>query len=224
MNRRLFLLGVVTPAAACTAKETNGIGQTRGPSALTNLPRPVTEAGMTLAAALAARRSVRDFAATAVTPAELAQLLWAAQGVSSDRGGRTAPSAGALYPLTVYAALPSGLYRYTAEGSRVAQVLTDDLRARLAKAALGQDWLAAASVVLVITADVGRTAQRYGARAERYVQLEAGHAAQNLLLQATALGLGATPVGAFDDDQVGRVLQLPARERPLYLVPVGRPR
>lgn len=179
---------------------------------------------MTLAAALAARRSVRDFAATAITPAELAQLLWAAQGVSSDRGGRTAPSAGALYPLTMYAAVPSGLYRYTAEGSRVAQVLTDDLRARLAKAALGQDWLAAASVVLVITADVGRTAQRYGARAERYVQLEAGHAAQNLLLQATALGLGATPVGAFDDDQVGRVLQLPARERPLYLVPVGRPR
>lgn len=179
---------------------------------------------MALTAALASRRSVRDFTSEPIDAAHLAQLLWAAQGISSSEGLRTAPSAGARYPLTVYAVQPAGLYRYEPSGGRVVRLLDDDLREPLARAALGQSWLATAAVVLVVTGNVGRTAERYGDRAERYVQLEAGHAAQNVLLQATALGLAATPVGAFEDDEVARLIALPDDEQPLYLLPVGHPR
>lgn len=224
MNRRLLLLGLLGVVAACTGESADDATQPDGPTAMSSLPGPVTDAGLPLAAALAARRSVREFRDEPLASEELSQLLWAAQGISSDRGLRTAPSAGALYPLTVYAAAPGGLYRYVPDGGRIAQVRPEDLRARLAEAAVAQSWIADAPVVLVVTGDVGRTAHRYGSRAERYVHLEAGHAAQNVLLQATALGLGATPVGAFDDEEVARVLQLPGNESALYLVPVGRPR
>ncbi len=69
-----------------------------------------------------------------------------------------------------------------------------------------------------------RTTGKYGGRATRYVHIEVGHAAQNVLLQATASGLAAAPVGAFDDRGVKVLLALPREADPLYLLPVGRPR
>ncbi len=187
------------------------------------LPAPRTDGPMSLERALAERRSVRDFTDERLTLEELAQLLWAAQGITADWGGRTAPSAGALYPLEVYAVTPGGLYHYLPDGHRADVLRADDLRRPLAAAALGQSAVAEAPAVLVIAAVFRRTEVKYGERAERYVHLEAGHAAQNVLLQAVALGLGGVPIGAFSDREVQRVLGLPADHEPLYLIPVGHP-
>jgi SagB-type dehydrogenase family enzyme len=189
------------------------------------LPPPDRGRGMTLAAALQHRRSVRAFAARALEPAELGQLLWAAQGEADARDGvRTAPSAGALYPLVLFTATADGLFRYAARAHALDRVGARDVRADLAAAALGEEGIAGAPCVLAITAVVTRTTRKYGERGERYVHMEAGHAAQNVLLTATALELAAYPVGAFEDARVAQLLHLGRGEVPLYLVPVGAPR
>lgn len=190
----------------------------------TALPPPDVDGGMTLAAALARRRSVRAFAARPLTAAELGGLLWAAQGRSDAiEGKRTAPSAGALYPLAVYAATADGLWRYVPVSHSLERLSSSDLRTDLAEAALGQPEVAQAPCVLVFTAVAARTTPKYGERGMRYVHMEVGHAAQNVLLAAVALGLAAYPVGAFDDVRVGELLQLARNEAALYLVPVGAP-
>ena len=161
--------------------------------------------------------------------AELAQLLWAAQGVTGPAGQRTAPSAGALYPLRVYVAagrvhgLEAGVHRYDPTGHALVRTGRRDLRAQLASAA-GQPWIGQAPVVLLIAADRSRITARYGGRSARFVDIEVGHAAQNVHLQAVALGLGSTDVGAFDEAKVRALMGLPANEEALLLVPVGRPR
>jgi len=188
------------------------------------LPAPQRRGRMTLEEALAARRSVREFTARALEPHELSQLLWAAQGVSSRDGLRTAPSAGALYPLELYVATAAGLFHYDPSRHAIERRSGRDLRRDLARAALGQQSVHEAPAVFVIAALEARTAGKYRGRAQRYVLLEAGHAAQNLLLEATALGLGGVPVGAFDDDAVHAALALARGEQVLYLVPVGQPR
>lgn len=189
------------------------------------LPPPERDGGLPLAAALARRRSVRAFAARALAPAELGQLLWAAQGEADARDGvRTAPSAGALYPLVLYAATADGLFRYVVETHALERVAARDVRTELAAAALGQEEIASAPCVLVFTAVLAMTTRKYGERGVRYVHIEAGHAAQNVLLTATALGLAAYPVGAFEDARVAEVLRLGRGEAPVYLVPVGAPR
>ncbi|MGB9723368.1 MAG: SagB/ThcOx family dehydrogenase [Chloroflexia bacterium] len=188
-----------------------------------SLPPPQTRGGMSLTEALALRRSVRSYTEQPLTWEEVSQLLWAAQGVTDRRGFRTAPSAGALYPLEVYLVLPEGWYHYRPADHRLEVRGRGDLRRDIWGVGLNQEALLRAPAVFVLTGVVSRTAAKYGGRAERYVFLEAGHAAQNLLLQATALGLGAVPIGAFDDEGVRRVLGLPPDETPLYLIPVGRP-
>jgi len=183
------------------------------------LPAARRDGGPALAAVLAARRSTRVFAHRSLGDTELGQLLWAAQGASD--GHRTAPSAGALYPITVRVADAHAVWRYVPDGHRVVPESAGDRRAQLAAASFGQDAVRTAPAVIAITATIAITARKYGVRAERYATLEAGHVAQNVLLQATALGLGAVPIGAFDDDAVRRALAVPGTETPLYLVPVG---
>lgn len=194
------------------------------------LPAPALRGTVSLEQALAARRSVRDYAAGALTLAQLAQLLWAAQGITATAQGlRTAPSAGALYPLEVYVAvhevsgLPAGVYRYLPHTHALQLVVAHSVRAELARDALAQAAVARAPATLVLAAVSARTRAKYGERAARYVQLEAGHAAQNVLLQTVALGLGAVVIGAFDDARLRRTLALRAGEEPLCLLPVGRP-
>jgi len=187
------------------------------------LPEPRLQGALSLEETLARRRSVRNFTGEELTLEEISQLLWAAQGITAGWGGRTAPSAGALYPLEVYVATPSGLYHYVPQGHQVIIESQDDLRLKLWEVALKQDAIREAPAVFVVTAVYERTAKKYGGRAERYVKLEAGHACQNVLLQAVALDLGAVPIGAFYDDQVQAVLSLPPDHEPLYLIPVGHP-
>jgi SagB-type dehydrogenase family enzyme len=193
-----------------------------------SLPEPRRDSAYSLERAFVERRSVREFRNAPLSLAELGQLAWAAQGVVAAGGRRTTPSAGALYPLELYIVaanvknLAAGVYRYEPARHRLAPVAEGDRRERLAEAALGQHWLAQAPVILVVAAVERRTTAKYGQRNVRYVHMEAGHAAQNVLLQARALDLDAVPVGAFSDAEVQAVAALPGDARPLYLIPVGR--
>jgi len=155
---------------------------------------------------------------------QLSQLCWAIQGITHPAGYRTAPSAGALYPLEVYVLLPQGVYHYEPQAHTLTRWQEGDLRPALHAVALRQDAIVQAPAVFVITAVYERTEAKYGKqRSPRYVHLEAGHAAQNFLLQAVALGLGSVPIGAFYDQGVQEALNLPADHQPLYLLPVGVP-
>ena len=194
-----------------------------GTSELVRLPTPRREGSMSIEEALVRRRSVRSFRDGDLTPAEIGQLLFAAQGITDQASGhRAAPSAGATFPLEAYVVSRRGVYQYDPSSHALRLVRAGDRRGELAAAALHQDCVRDASIVIALTAVSARTAGRYGARADRYVQLEAGHAAENVLLQAVALGLGAVPVGAFDDDAVRTVLPTKKGEAPMYLIPVGR--
>jgi SagB-type dehydrogenase family enzyme len=194
------------------------------------LPDPKNRGIVSLEESIAKRRSAREYDNTPLSLEDVSQLLWAAQGITAHWGARTAPSAGALYPLEVIVVvgnvidLPPGGYRYDPKGHELAGIAVGDLRPQLASAALGQSAVRNAAIDVVFTAVYQRTTRKYGDRGVQYVHMEAGHAAQNLCLQAIALGLGTVPIGAFDDEQVGRLLNLPKDERPLYLIPVGKPR
>lgn len=200
------------------------VGQTvRG--ARVALPPPMTDGGMPLARTLARRRSVREFDADPLTADQIGQILWAAQGITHDGGHRTVPSAGALYPLETYVVTPDGVFHYEPVPHLLERLREGDLRRPLFQVTREQEAVLQAPAVFLLAAVYGRTERRYGrGRTPRYVHMEAGHAAQNILLQAVALGLGGVPIGAFDDEAVGPVLGLPAGEAPIYLVPVGRPR
>lgn len=192
------------------------------------LPQPGLSGEHSLESLLAKRRSVRDYSDAGLTLAEVGQLLWAAQGITHQAGLRTAPSAGALYPLELYLVsgqvegLAPALYHYQAQKHRLLKLQDGDLRKALMKAAFRQSSLSKAAAVVVFTADYARTSRKYGRRAERYVHIEVGHAVQNLYLQAEALGLGTVMVGAFQDGRVQKLLALPEELAPLGLMPVGR--
>lgn len=198
------------------------------PDPLLALPEPDLVGRVTLEGVLGRRRSTRDFEDRPIAMVELGQLLWAAQGVSDPDGLRTAPSAGALYPLEVYAiargsgGLRAGIYHYVAERHGLEQIADGDFRADFAAAALGQEWTAESAVIFVIAAAHHRTMARYGERGRRYAAIEAGHAAQNICLQAASLGLYATQVGAFRDNAVARLVRLPADQEPVTSVVVGQ--
>jgi len=196
------------------------------------LPAPQQDGDVAVEAAIADRRSRREYGAGPLERSELGQLLWAAQGVTAQPSGfRAAPSAGALYPLEVYVVvgeqgvegLESGVYRYRPGAHELERGATGDRQERLRSAALDQEFVEEAAIDLVVCAVDERTTGKYGERGRRrYVPMEAGHAAENVYLQAEALGLSTVSVGAFRDQQVRDVVDAPADQRPLYILPVGR--
>jgi len=196
------------------------------------LPDPSLDGGVSIEETLGKRRSVREFSTASLTLAQLGQLAWAAQGKTAADGRRTAPSAGARHPIEVLVVasrvegLAAGVYRYVSASHKLARVAegSRSLSGDLARAALGQSMLAEAPAVIVITGVEERTAGRYGARANRYVMIEAGCVAENVSLQAVGLGLGTVLVGAFDDRRVSTLLNLDRGEQPILLMPVGRER
>ena len=170
------------------------------------------------------RRSVRGYKDKELSLQQLSNVLWAAQGITEDRYEfRTVPSAGATYPLEIFIAKKDGLYRYVPQSHGLKQESDKDLRQAIAKAALGQGFIAGAGAVIVITAIFDRTTNRYGNRGVYYIYIEDGHCAQNIHLEAVALGLGSVPIGAFRDGELSKVLKL-RNEEPLYIIPVGHPR
>ena len=177
----------------------------------------------TLEDALSHRRSVRMFANRPLNEDQILRLCWAAQGITDASGHRTAPSAGARYPLELYVATAAGCFAYDPPHHRLVRRTADDLRPAMQWAALSQEPVGQSPAVFVVAALPHRSTAEYGTRGERYVHLEGGHAAQNLLLEATAIGLGAVPIGAFDDGRLREVLNLSGDREVLYLIPVGEP-
>lgn len=192
------------------------------------LPAPRIEGSHNLNQLLQQRRSRRNFGSGPITLAQLSQLLWSAQGITDESGLRTAPSAGALYPLEIYVIagqvrdLDTGLYHYRVKTHSLTQIDKGDLRQSLTLAALDQTMIEEAAAIIVITGDYARTQRKYGSRAGRYVHIEVGHVAQNIYLQATALKLATVIVGAFEDHKVHQILQLDESLTPLALLPIAR--
>jgi SagB-type dehydrogenase family enzyme len=190
-------------------------------STVINLPKPNKDSAISLEQAITKRRSRRKFILKALTHEQIGQLCWAAQGQEAHSHYRTAPSAGATYPLELLVIIREGLFRYLPAKHSLERLTNQDLRAELASAAWGQKFIESAPLTLVFTAKFSRTTGHYGQRGVRYVYMEAGHAAQNVHLQAEALELGSVAVGAFDDISVSKVLSLPDYLEPLYMVIVG---
>jgi SagB-type dehydrogenase family enzyme len=189
------------------------------------LPPPSQEGRVALERAISSRRSVREYTDQPLTDEELSRLLWSLQGITARDGSRAAPSAGALYPLEIYIIMGDGLYHYEPRRHELRCLSDQDLRRPVCVASLRQESVLQAAAVFVIAAVFQRIERTYGKeRGPQYVYMEVGHAAQNLMLQATALGLGSVPIGAFEDEKIARILGLPADHEPLYLVPVGTPR
>jgi len=192
------------------------------------LPAPQHRGLVSVERALAARRSIRSYNNTPLELEETSQLLWSAQGISDSRGYRTAPSAGALYPLEIYAAignvkdLAAGIYKYSIGEHALVEKAAGDLREDICRAALHQSYIDAAPVVLLLCTINARAMNKYGERAMRYVFMEVGHAAQNVCLQAVALGLGTVVIGAFRDSDVAAVVHMAENEQPACIMPVGR--
>jgi SagB-type dehydrogenase family enzyme len=232
MHRRALagLLGLVAVLAVPGGPVRAGDEEMARSKPVVSLPEPRRSGEVALERLLESRRSRREFAAEPLPLSAVSQLLWAAQGVTHPSGLRTAPSAGALYPLEIHlvaaevSGLAPGVYRYDPRGHRLRLEREGDRRGAVVSAALDQDWMADAPVMLVIAAVYRRSERKYGQRAPRYVHMEVGHVAQNVYLQAEALGLGTTMVGAFDDLDLARALGLPTEEKPLGLLPVGRRR
>lgn len=187
------------------------------------LPQPKPKGTVSVEETISKRRSIRNFQDKKLTPEQISQLLWAAQGITSKRGFRAAPSAGAIYPMEIYFISADGLFRYIPQGHKIEKLQDGDLRIQLANAAYDQDFIASAGISVVICCDYAKIKWRYHARAVRYADMEAGHIAQNIHLQAVALGLGSVSVGAFSDSAVTKLLQLPKNLQPIYIIPVGYP-
>ncbi len=193
------------------------------------LPAPRLKGEMSLEEVVSRRRSRREFKATSLTLEQVSQILWAAQGITARGWLRTAPSAGALCPLELYAAvgretvegLAEGVYHYDPQGHALERTLEGDVRPTLTRLAVNQTFIAEAPLAVVISGEYEGVSQRYGNRAERYIHMEVGHVAQNVYLQAEALGLGTVVVGSFQDEAVSQALGLPAQHRPLYIMPIG---
>lgn len=228
-----LLLAIMVMAAfaaikACQENSVQTYATEGSPAETIQLPKPRFDGGISVEKALLVRRSVRDFRDEPVSLAEIGQLLWAAQGVTAPRGFRTAPSAGALYPLELYivagnvSGLAPGIYHYRPQTHTLTPILPGDRRAELSAAALHQSAITKAPAALLFTAVFARTTGKYGERGVRYVYMDLGHAAENVCLQAVALNLGTVVIGAFDDVAVRLAISLPAEEMPLSIMPIGK--
>ncbi|AYK16182.1 MAG: SagB/ThcOx family dehydrogenase [Methanosarcina flavescens] len=191
------------------------------------LPGPEASGISQIEELIAKRRSVRKYKDKKLSESVISRLLWAAQGISSETGLRTSPSAGALYPLEVHliigegGELEPGVYRYVPEDHTLVLEISGDIREKLSKAALSQPMIKNAPVSIVISAVYARITSRYGNRGLRYTHMEAGHAAQNVYLLGVELGIGTCAIGAFKDEEVRSVLKLPTNQEPLYILPLG---
>lgn len=201
------------------------------------LPAPVMTGKVSVEEALASRRSHRSFTGEAISAEDLSQLLWAAYGITQPLSGypqmqgglRTAPSAGALFPLKIYVlagkvkGIEPGVYRYSSREHKLTRVIENDVRGQLSDAALRQEMIKTAPAVIFYSADFSLNTVKYGDRGrERYVCMDLGHSTENVYLQAEALHLGTCAIGAFNDQAVRNVMQLPENEEPLYIMPVGQ--
>jgi SagB-type dehydrogenase family enzyme len=194
------------------------------------LPLPQLEGKMSVEEALARRRSRRVFKDYSLTIEQVSQLLWSAQGITEERNGlRTAPSAGALYPLDIYLVvgkdkvedLKVGVYHYNPLQHSLTIILEEDRRREISQACLDKNQIENAPVSLIITAEFSRTTNKFGKKGINFVYMEAGHVAQNIYLQVESLGLATVSMGGIREKDISQALNLPEQYIPLYVMPVG---
>jgi SagB-type dehydrogenase family enzyme len=212
---------------------TSAVFDSKGSDGSVQLPRPRTSSEVSVEEAISRKKSIRRYRDSELTLKEVSQLLWACGGKAADSvtsATRTYPSAGGVYPLEMYIvvgeveSLDPGVYRYIFEDHTVQLLDRGDFRQNLAQAAVGQRFVRDAPMSIILTAQIKKIERVYGERgATRYVHMEAGHAAQNVYLQAEAFGLATVAVGAFIDEKVLKLLDIEG-VAPLYIMPVGRPK
>ena len=191
------------------------------------LPPPATDSKTSLEQTLLNRRSVRHFTDKPLTVDQISQLLWAGQGMTNNREFRTAPSAGALYPLELYVItgraerIPAGIYHYNCKDHQLINIKNGDFRSELYAVGLSQGAIKKTPITILITGVFKRTTVKYGQRGIQYVLMEVGHVGQNILLQAVSLGLGAVSIGAFNENDIIQLMDFGPEEQPLYLIPIG---
>lgn len=192
-------------------------------STMLHLPKPALDGTMSLEESLRYRRSVRDFTQESLSQQEISSILWAAQGVTDDANYRTAPSAGARYPIKLHVATQDGLFAYANHNHTLTRLNPVDVRPMIVETALGQKFIGDAGLVVILSANLAESIQLHGEKAMRYIYLEAGHIAQNIHLEAASLGLASSPVAAFDEASLQAVLGFPEAWVPIYVIPVGHP-
>ncbi|TYB31682.1 MAG: SagB/ThcOx family dehydrogenase [Candidatus Mcinerneyibacterium aminivorans] len=192
------------------------------------LPEPIKKSNVSIEKALENRRSIRSYSSMPVNLEELSQLLWAAQGVTNRKGFRTAPSAGALYPLKLYVVvenvknLEKGIYMYKPEGHKLIKIKSNTNIEKIYKGALNQQSIKDASVNIIFGADFSVTDKKYRKRGKQYVYQETGHAAQNIYLQSESLNIGTVVVGAFYEEQIKKAAGMGDNETPICIMPAGK--
>jgi len=212
-------------------------------SKIIQLPDPSFKSETSIEEALNARQSVRAYSAESLSLTEISQMLWAAQGITRKKdtpsskwnekyewqgGNRTAPSAGGLYPMELYLlagnveGLDQGVYKYIVKSHSLIKVIDGDKRADVREVSLKQKAITEGAAVIVMAAVYERTSIKYGARSEKYIFTEVGHIGQNIYLQGASLGIGTVMIGAYKDDDLKRVLNLPDDEKPMAVMPIGK--
>ncbi len=226
------LFAVITPrdsnSSVSAEKEYATVVNLTTSKDMISLPQPDTKGTMSLEEALLARRSIRNYSNQPLSAGEISQLLWSAQGITNEQGFRTAPSAGATFPLELFLMannvtdISKGIYQYNPHNNSLNLLHEKDLAAEVSRASHSQSMIYEAGAVIIFGAVFERTTSRYGNRGERYVFNEVGHASQNVHLQAAALNLGTVVIGAFQDHEVEQILNLDDQIRILYMMPVGK--
>ncbi len=226
-----LILAIIIMLSLFACKTESANSATNSTADVIKLSKPIFSSNTSIESALLLRRSIRSYKNAPLTLQEISQLLWSAQGISDSSSGfryRTAPSAGGLYPLEIYVVvgnvtdLMNGIYKYRPITHDLKKIAEGDKRTELCNVALGQTPIQTAPVVIVFSAVFERTSIKYGSRAERYIYMEVGHAAENLYLQCVSLGLGTVAIGAFTDSGVKATMNMPDNESPVYIMPVGK--
>ena len=219
--KRFAILGIVLIcfAGLCLGQRRS---RSRTPQKIVHLTKPKLMGTVSFEEALAKRRSIRLFANKPLEYEQISQLAWAGQGITEkQRGLRTAPSAGEIYPIELYFATEEGLFVYRPAEHSLEQTSDKDIRSSLAAAASMQESVATAGCDIIIAGSARKLTTQFRNKAKTYMLLEAGHVAQNILLQAACLNLGSVPVGGFTAKQVSRACRLPAGFEPVYIICVG---
>jgi len=224
MKKTILIFALLAVCSGnCFAQET--VGAISGaPLSLIKLPVPQTNGSFSLEQALANRRSVREFTDEPLTITQIGQLCWAAQGITEpNKEFRTAPSAGAVYPIQVYVMLPEGLYVYQPQKHELSLVVGKDLRISVFSSSFNQRVVQKAPCTFIITGNSKKVEAKYRNRGERFTLIETGHIAENIHLQAVTLGLGSVPIGVMDAKAIAQICKLPEMSEVFYMIPVGKP-
>ena len=222
----LGALAVLSSFVPACLRKTGSVPEVFTPGVSAGLPAPNTDSDVSIEKTLLTRRSIREYTGEALTLQEVAQILWAAQGTTSTRGFRTAPSASATYPLETYLVvgdvegLKEGVYRYQTKEHTLLKVLDGDKRPLLTRARMGRYFIEGGAIYIAFAGIYSRTGT--GEDAKKFVHMEVGHAAQNVYLQAVSMGMGTVVIGGFSAERSRETLELSINEVPLYWMPVGR--